>query len=66
MASRYSRYSLTLTAGVSDPEHSRETSIYFGGNSFIITPPFSPSAICVASGGTEFPPSSSRPRPFAS
>jgi hypothetical protein len=30
---------------------------YLGGNSFIITPPFSPSAICVTSGGTERPPS---------
>ena len=30
---------------VGEPEHSRITSTYFGGNSFIITPPFSPSAI---------------------
>ena len=39
--------------GVRLPEQARITSMYFGGNSFIMTPPFSPSAICVTSGGIE-------------
>ena len=42
--------------GVSEPRalahHLHDTC---GGNSFIITPPFSPSAICVTSGGTCLP-----------
>ena len=42
------------------------TSRYFDGNSFIITPPFSPSAICVTSGGTCLPASSQRDSPLAS
>ena len=62
----YSRYSVTFMAGVLEPEHSRMTSIYFDGNSFIITPPFSPSAICVTSGGTCLPASSQRESPLAS
>ena len=45
-------YSVTFMAGVLEPEHSRITSRYFDGNSFIITPPFSPSAIWVTRGGT--------------
>ena len=61
-----SRYSVTFMAGVWVPEHSRITSKYLGGNSFIITPPFSPSAIWVTSGGTRLPPRSRRDRPLAS
>ena len=37
--------SVTLPGGVMESEASRITSRYLGGNSFIITPPFSPSAI---------------------
>src|SRR2546430_1794611 len=33
---RCSRYSVAFTAGVREPEHSRITSMYFDGNSFII------------------------------
>ena len=54
-AKRCSRYSVAFISGTSLPEASRTTSKYFDGNSFIITPPFSPSAICVTSGGTELP-----------
>ena len=57
---------LTFTAGVCDPEHSRITATYFEGNSFIITPPFSPSATCVTSGGACRPASSHRASPLAS
>jgi len=66
MAKRCSRYSVAPIAGTSEPEHSRMTSMYFGGNSFIITPPFSPSAIWVTSGGTCLPASSQRERLRAS
>ena len=52
--------------GVRLPEHARTTSMYFGGNSFIITPPFSPSPICVTSCGTVVFPNATRLRPFAS
>ncbi len=41
-------------SGVCEPEDSRTTSMYLGGNSFIMTPPFSPSAICVTKGGIDF------------
>jgi hypothetical protein len=37
-----------------------------GGNSFIITPPFSPSAIWATSGGTLRPATRRRDRPLAS
>ena len=60
VAKTRSRYSVALSIGVLEPEHSRTTSRYLGGNSFIITPPFSPSAICVTSGGTRRPASSQR------
>ena len=42
------------------------TSLYLGGNSFIITPPFSPSAICVTMRGTDLPANWAGPRPLAS
>ena len=54
---------MPLSIGVAEPEHSRITSRYLGGNSFIITPPFSPSAICVTSGGTLRPASSHAAEP---
>ena len=38
---------MTVMAGVWVPEHSQIALKYLGGNSFIITPPFSPSAIWV-------------------
>ena len=66
MASRCSRYSVTFRSGVSESEHWRTTSLNLDGNSFIITPPFSPSAIWVTSGGTLLPASSQRERPLAS
>ena len=66
VANSCSRYSVTFSIGVREPEHSRTTSRYLGGNSFIITPPFSPSAIWVTSGGTLRPASSRRDRPLAS
>ena len=53
-------------AGGSVPELSRITPKYFAGNSFIITPPFSPSAIWVTSGGTRLPASSHGDRVLAS
>src|SRR6266571_3121341 len=61
-----SRYSVTFMIGVREPEHSRITSKYLAGNSFIITPPFSPSAIWVTSGGICLPARSNRDRPLAS
>src|SRR6266568_2161157 len=61
-----SRYSVTFMAGVWVPELSRITSKYLGGNSFIMTPPFSPSAIWVTSGGTPRPSRSQRDNPLAS
>ena len=66
LANRRSRYSVTLRIGVAELEHSRTTCKYLGGNSFIITPPFSPSAIWVTSGGTDRPASVERPMPRAS
>ena len=57
---------LTFIIGVPSPSTRRTTSWYLDGNSFIITPPFSPSAIWTTSGGTLALPSCSRPRPFAS
>ncbi len=65
-ANSISRYSVPFIIGVSLPEHSRTTSMNLPGNSFIITPPFSPSAIWVTSGGTLLPASSQRSRLFAS
>jgi hypothetical protein len=55
-----------VAAGVGDPERSLMTPRYLGGNSFIMTPPFSPSAIWVTSGGTSRLASSTGPRPLAS
>ena len=57
---------MTFSIGVREPEHARTTSRYLGGNSFMITPPFSPSAIWVTSGGTLRPASSMGERPLAS
>jgi hypothetical protein len=64
--SSWSRYSLTFISGVRDPDAARTTSKNLGGNSFIITPPFSPSAIWVTSCGTRRPASSIGRRPVAS
>ena len=66
VANRCSRYSVAFINGTSPPLASRTTSKYLDGNSFIITPPFSPSAICVTSGGTDFPASVCRSRLLAS
>ena len=57
---------MTFTAGVGDPEHSLVTWKYLGGNSFIMTPPFSPSAICVTTGAIGRPASSAGCRLLAS
>ena len=56
---------VTLSGGVSLPEASAITSLYLGGNSFIMTPPFSPSAIWVTSGGIDLPASMARGKPRA-
>jgi hypothetical protein len=66
VANSCSRYSVTFTIGVREPEHAPITWKYLGGNSCIITPPFSPSAIWVTSGGTLRPASWKRDRPLAS
>ena len=57
---------MTFTAGVGDPEHFLVTWKYLGGNSFIMTPPFSPSAICVTRGAIGRPASSAGCRLLAS
>jgi hypothetical protein len=57
---------VAFISGTSLPEASCTTSMYLGGNSFIITPPFSPSAICVTSGGTCARPGGCGPGCFAS
>ena len=43
---------MTFMTGCPNPSTRRTTSRYLDGNSFIITPPFSPSAIWTTSGGT--------------
>lgn len=43
---------MTFISGLSEPEHSLTTSKYLAGDSFIITPPFSPSEIWLTSDAT--------------
>ena len=58
--------SVAFIMGTSEPVASRMTWKNMPGNSFIMTPPFSPSAIWVTSGGTDFPANCQRDKLLAS